>query len=219
MKRILFDMAKSIMLIGFVLNTQYILSQNTPTDLVPKTRKSFKNAHIGFGTETYINGDAHGTFYAANVNLTHGRSTISIGPCLQKRSQEVNGGKMSFSYLISGINELYEDESESAAVLNDIVELHALCNLQYTHQSRLSYCAAQAETIANPESTINYGEARFNTITATIGPEVDFSIKKVKIKTYAGASFFHHFKYDESMYRPRTGTALVFGLGIYIPKL
>jgi len=216
MKGILFEVAKSIMLIGFVMNVQQGLSQTPASDLVSKTKKAYKNTHINFGAETYINGDAHGTFYSANVNVKSGRSRLAAGPCLQKRSNELNGGKISLSYLLSGINERYEDETESGVILDDEVELHALCNLQYTHQARLSYCASQVETMTSLDNTINYGEVRFSTITLTVGPEVDFSLRKLKLRTYAGASFFHHFNYDKRMYRPGTGAALVFGLGFYI---
>ena len=221
MKSILLKMTKCILLVSLALNVKPAISQNSVIDPELKTVKRNKQtAYIGFGAEAYMNGDAHGTFYSAGITLERGNSILCIAPCMQKRSLEVNGGKISFSYLLSGINECYDnDRSESKNGLHDVVELRVLCNLQYTHKAQLSYCASRVETITTPENAINFNEVRFSTISATLGPEMDLYLKKIKIRTYAGASFFHHFKYNASMYRPGMGTALVFGIGVYIPHL
>jgi len=183
--------------------------------------KSPPITHVGLGMESYLNGDAHGSFYSLSLNLKRKKAMLSFGPCIQKRSQELNSGKISISYLLTGLNENYDSDepNEDKTDPSDAVELTVLLNLQYTDQGRLSYHASETETLTNPESNINYSQLRFSTVTATLGPEIDFNLRKLRIRTYAGASFFYHLNYPEGMYRPKYGPAIVLGFGISVPKL
>lgn len=176
---------------------------------------------FGVGAETYVAGNAHGTFYSANLNLSRGKSLVSLGPCLQKRSLQLNGVKFSYSYLLSGINDRYDaDElNEMKDDPSDILELRLLCYVQYSHQARLSYKAERVETITNPESKVNFNEVKFSTLEGAVSAELDINLKAVKIRTYMGFTTFYHFNYIDNMYRNKCSPALTFGAGIVIPHL
>lgn len=206
---------KIVMLIIFAGIIRHGSAQiDPPGDLSPITTNKHYARGVGLGIESYINGDAHGSFYSLRLQFKNGRTTVGLGPCLQKRGGELNGGKISVSYFLTGLDETYDREDPS-----DEIELRALFTLQYTNKARMSYHASRTETLTNPESTILYNDLRFSTVTATLGPEIDYNIGKVRLRMYAGASFFDHLNYPDAMYRPKIGTALVFGLGVSIPKL
>jgi hypothetical protein len=175
---------------------------------------------FGIGFETYTSGNAHGTFYSARVNLSRGKNVFGFGPCLQKRSMQVNGIKLNYSYLLTGINEGYDQDEigENKKDPHDILELRLLVSLQYISNASLSYKASRVETVTNPESTINYNDMRFSTIEGAVCLELDVDLKWIRIRNYMGASVFNHFNYMNGMYRPKCGPALMFGAGIIIPE-
>ncbi len=174
---------------------------------------------LGLGMEMYTSGNAHGTFYSARVNVSRGKSVFSFGPCLQKRVLAVNGIKLNYSYLLTGINEGYDQDEvgENKNDPSDIIELRLLVSLQYISNGALSYKAARVETLTNPESTTNYNSMRLSTIEAAVCLEVDVNLKWMRIRNFMGASVFNHFNYVNGMYRPKCGPALIFGTGIIIP--
>lgn len=178
---------------------------------------------FGIGAETYVSGNAHGAFYSATINLLKKKSIFSLGPCLQNRSLELNGLKFGYSVSLSGSkskdrydeDELKEMEKDTRP---DILELRLGFYTQYTHNAKLSDNASRVETITNPESKINYYQARFSTIEIVVCPELIINVKNIKLRTYAGFTTFYHLKHMDHMYRPKFSPALVFGAGILIPK-
>lgn len=176
---------------------------------------------FGLGAETFVAGNAKGAFYSANLNLSRGKSLLSLGPCIQKRTLQINAVKLSYSYLLSGINDRYDaDElNEMKDDPSDILELRLLCYVQYTHQGSLSYKASRVETITNPESRINFNEVKFSTLEGAVSAELDINLKGLKIRTYMGFTTFYHFKYIDNMYRAKCSPALTFGVGVVIPHL
>jgi hypothetical protein len=180
-----------------------------------------RSVKFGFGLETYASGNAHGAFYSARVNVSKGKSVFSLGPCLQKRSLEMNGLKAGYSYLLSGSNDRY-DEDELKTMKEeprDILELRMLCYVQYLNNAPLSYNASRVETITSVNGNINYNEVRLNTIEAALCAELDINIKWLKIRAYMGATTFYHTNYLNGMYRPKCSPALIFGTGFIIPGI
>lgn len=187
---------------------------------IPKEEKKTAPVKVGIGLETYVAGNALGTFYSARLNISKGRSVIAIGPCLQKRSMTFNGVKLSYSRLLSGGHERYDkDEIEKMKdAPEDLLELRVLCYFQYTHAAQLSYKASRVETITNKESNINFNEFRTSTVEWALCAELDINLSWLKIRNYAGFTTYYHFDYTNTMYRPKCSPALVFGTGIIIPS-
>lgn len=211
-------MTRSIIQICFVFNATHGIARANMMNSGSDEKAGKVPLQVGFNAEVFMNGDAHGTFYSAGVSLKQGRMAMAIGPCLQNRSQEINSGKISFSYLLSGIQEGYSDETgDPENDPDEVGELRMLFSLQYIHKAPLSYCASRIEALSDPENAGNYAEARLSTVTATLGPELGFYLKKIRVRTYAGVSLFHHCNYLKGMFLPRTGPALVLGIGLRIP--
>jgi hypothetical protein len=176
---------------------------------------------LGFGMDMCTSGNAHGAFYSGRINLSKGKSVFGVGPCLQKRSLQVNGLKLNYSYLLTGINEGYDTDEigENKNDPHDILELRLLVSIQYINNASLSYKAARVETITSPESKTNYNKMRFSTIEGAVCIELDVDLKWIRIRNYFGASVFNHFNYLNGMYRPKCAAALMFGTGIIIPEI
>lgn len=176
---------------------------------------------VGVGAEIYVSGNAHGTFYSLQLNVSKGKSVFGIGPCLQKRSMDINGAKISYSRLLSGCCPDRYEEDELAELKNapeDILELRALCYVQYTREGQLSYKASRVETITHGETGMNYSNFRTSTIEAALCAELDINLNKLRIRNYVGFTMYYHFDYTKDMYRPKSSPALVFGTGFVIPN-
>ncbi len=187
---------------------------------IQKEEKKSPSVKIGLGLETYVAGNALGTFYSARFNISKGRSVFGIGPCLQKRSMAFNGVKVSYSRLLSGGLDRYDaDELKNIKEeREDLLELRMLCYFQYTNAAQLSYKASRVETITNKESNINFNEFRTSTIEGALCAELDVNLTWLKIRNYMGFTTYYHFDYTTAMYRPKCSPALVFGTGIIIPS-
>lgn len=175
---------------------------------------------FGFGMDMYTSGNAHGTFYSARVHVSRGRSTFSFGPCLQKRLMQVNGIRLNYAYLLTGINEGYDQDEvgENKNDPHDILELRLLVSAQYIEKGGLSYKASRVETITNPESKINYNSIRFSTIEGSVCLDLGLNLKWTRLRAYMGAGVFNHFDYMNGMYRPKCAPTLMFGTGFIIPE-
>lgn len=197
------------------------LSDNVMKPEFEQVEKRPVPVKLGLGLEAYTSGNAHGAYYSPRINVSKGKSMFSLGPCLQKRSLEMNGLKIGYSYLLSGINDRYDQDeiNEMKDDPSDILELRMLCYVQYLHNAKLSYNASRVETITNPENKVNYNEVRLSTIEAALCIELDINVKWLKIRTYMGATSFYHTEYINGMYRPKYSPALIFGTGIVIPHL
>lgn len=189
--------------------------------VLQQIEKKQKRVRIGFGLETYVSGNAHGAFYSARINASKGKSVYSLGPCLHKRSLELTGVKLGYSYLLSGLNSRYDKEEleEMKHEPREILELRLLIYAQYLHKTRLSYAASRVETITSSKANVNYNDVRLNTIEAAVCAELDINIKWIKIRTYMGATAFYHTNQMEGMYRPKFSPALIFGTGFIIPSI
>lgn len=212
--------------IVFFINVSKGVSQKSMTVMQHKIMQPYQeivnkksSVKFGLGVEAYVSGNAHGAFYSANINLSNKQSIFSLGPCLQKRSLEVNGVKFGYSVLLSGSKDRLDEEELKEVGKPDVLELRLHSYMQYTHEATLSYNASRVETITNPESKINYCQVRFSTLEIAICPELDITIKKMRLRTYMGFTTFYHFKYMDSMYRPKFSPALVFGVGVLMPHL
>lgn len=230
MKKFTFKIALKIValficLIGFSKGFAQLSSNLTPDKIMKpeflQTEKKRIPIRFGLGIETYASGNAHGAYYSARLNISKGKSTFSLGPCLQKRSLEINGVKATYSYLLSGINDRYDEDelNEMKDDPCDILELRMLCCFQYLNKAPLSYKASRVETITNNESKVNFNQVRLSTIEASLCIELDVNVNCFKIRAYVGTTTFYHTDYINGMYRPKFSPALMFGTGIIIPHL
>ncbi|MBA3663847.1 MAG: hypothetical protein H0W61_06520 [Bacteroidetes bacterium] len=179
--------------------------------------------YIGGGLEAYSSGNSHGALFSPYINLTAGRSSFNAGPVFQKRSMEINGGKLAFSYNLSGSKKnIAEEESEGDFVNTrpSILQLNFFGFTQYLHNSLLSLSASKIEEKAALENGINWNHTRLSTAEAGVGFELYVRItKRVSWKSYAGGAVYYHLNFQQGMYHERNCLSLLLGTGIHICPL
>ncbi len=177
--------------------------------------------YIGGGLETYSSGNTHGACFTPYLNLTHGKASISGGPVIQNQTMDLAGGRLKFSYNLSGSkcsldnNSLEQDYDD-----NSILQLNAFCFTQYISNAKLSRSASNTEKMAARGDTRDWNSVRLSTMESGLGFElcVKFS-KRLSWKVYAGGSFFYHNGYIPRMYQERSGPSLLLGTAIHICPL
>jgi hypothetical protein len=188
---------------------------------------------IGGGFENFSSGNWHGAFYSPYVNLTKGRKSFSGGPVFQKRSMEFSGGKLSFSYNLSGSKKQMIDYDEEEVPLTEdyvktndrqLLQLNFFSFAQYVNETTLSYAAQKTEekTEHNPvsESRRDWSKVRLSTAEAGVGFELYIKIsKRISWKSYVAGSVYYHVNYISGMYHERMAPSLVLGTGIHICPL
>jgi hypothetical protein len=175
--------------------------------------------HVGLGLSNYITTNGHGAFYSSFVSVSKGRGMVTLGACLQKRTTEINGGRLSFSYLLASRNDDDElpygvEETQEESVL----QLRFLSYLQYLDRANLSYNRARVETITNVERAIDWNKVKMSTAEAGLGVELDIKLKYFTVRNFITLSGYYHINYIEGMYHEKCSPALTLGTGIVIPK-
>jgi hypothetical protein len=110
-----------------------------------QTYKRKAPLYIGGGVENFSTGNWHGAFYSPYVNMTRGRGAFNFGPLIQKRTMELNGGKMVFSYNLSGPRKFSAEVDEDAEEIpaedyvkeegRQILQLNIFTFGQFIHES------------------------------------------------------------------------------------
>jgi hypothetical protein len=169
---------------------------------------------FGTGMETYNTKDLHGTYYSAHLCMIRKRTSITLGPVMQKRTSEIQGVKLGLSVAVKSDDAaLYPDGQEP-----DMLQLKFFAFAQYVDHSKLSYKAARVETLTNLERNTDFSNMRLSTATVGTGCELDINFKYICVRTYAGLSVFHHFNFDRSLFHEETCAGLVFGVGVCLHK-
>jgi hypothetical protein len=174
---------------------------------------------VGLGLSNYITTNGHGAFYTGFVSVSKGKGMLTLGACLQKRTTEINGGRLSFAYLLASRNEEdelpygYEEVQEES-----IMQLRFLSYVQYLDKASLSYNRARVETITNVERNIDWNKVKMSTAEVGMGVEIDFKLKHFMIRNFITLSGYYHMNYIQGMYHERCSPALTLGTGIVIPK-
>ena len=150
--------------------------------------------------------------------FSHERISISVGPCIQKRSQQIRNAKVSVSYQLTGtkkdIDELEIFESEEI----DFLQLRAFGYVNYMHQNCLSYNAAMLEATAQVMNNNDWNSAKFSTLESGVGFELHVMLKKIHIRNYIATSIYYRLNHIEGMYSDKYGNVLTLGTGIIIPS-
>lgn len=169
---------------------------------------------FGTGIEMYNTKDLHGTYYSAHLCMMRKRTSITLGPVMQKRTSEIQGLKLGLSIAVKSDDAALYPEGQEP----DMLQLKFFTFAQYVNNSKLSYNAARVETLTNLDRNIDFSNMRVSTATIGTGCELDINFKYVCVRTYAGLSVFHHFNFDKTLFHEQTCAGLVFGVGVCLHK-
>ncbi|MCE3225518.1 MAG: hypothetical protein K0S32_69 [Bacteroidetes bacterium] len=205
-----------------------------------QTYKRKTPVYFGGGLETFSSGNWHGAFYSPYLNVTKGRKSFSGGPIFQKRSMELSGGKLSYSYNLSGTKkhkiDYDEEEEELGNIAGDyaktpdrqLLQLNCFGFTQYVHETSLSYAAQKTEEqvehsmveMKENQSARDWNKVRLSTIEIGVGFELYVKLtKRISWKSYVAGAAYYHVNYINGMYHERVSPSLVLGTGIHICPL
>lgn len=190
----------------------------------PKTK-----TYLGGGIENYSSGNWHGGVVLPYLNLTKGRTSFNAGPIIEHRAKEINGGKISFSYNLSGNGKAksnIDDDEEDApqdyvqGPSRPLLQLNFFCFGQYFHNALISKSACEVESRAANENLTNWNNVRLSTAEGGVGFElyVRFT-QRVSWKNFIAGSVYYHTNYIQGMYHEKYSPVLFLGTGIHICPL
>lgn len=196
------------------------------------------------GIESYLSGNGHGTFFGGYVGIDKGRSSISIGPSLQKRSLKVNSGKLSYSYILAGYKKtqqklnMFDQVKENLAELDSLklesmaeeehnsrLQLRFYSYLQYTHNALLSDNTELRDEkpytgTHNNENLNNWNQIRISTAELGIGAELQIKLtNKLYWKNTIAVSGYYHLNCPVNRCNAISPVMITIGTGFNFPNL
>ena len=190
------------------------VGQETPKTEAPK--KTF----MGFGVDVSLSNNGHGSFYGAHLSLGKGRSNFKAGPLLHKRSSELTGGRISYSYILAGMDGEEQLGMEFPESNNSSWRISLYTYLQYINNTQLSYQRAKEETVLYADTIIkDWNLVRLSTIETAIGAEMDVKLfNYLQWRTCVGIGFYSYLNYIPRMYQSQTGLIFTISTGLDIPS-
>lgn len=172
----------------------------------------------GAGIEYYYSVNGHGAFISPHVSYSSGKHQLKLGPTLHKRSMHLKGAKLSYSYLLAGMDGEEKFNSSFRENKNGTWRVNLYSYLQFVDYTTLSYDRAKEETMLSADSTMDWNSVKLSTAEGGVGAEVDVKLLNYfLLRGYVGFTVYSHLNYPTGMYQDKTGAAFVAGIGINIP--
>ena len=205
---------KYFLIIFFGLFSLISLGQETSKTEVPK------KAFIGLGVDASLSNNGHGSFYGAHLSLGKGRSNFKAGPLLHKRSSELTGGRISYSYILAGMDGEEQLDMGFQESNNGSCHISLYTYLQYINNTRLSYNRTREETVLYADTVIkDWNQVRLSTIEGAIGAEMEVKLfNYLQWRTCVGIGFYSYLNYVPAMYQSQTGLIFMISTGLDIPS-
>ena len=178
-----------------------------------------KKMYMGFGFDASVTNNGHGSFYGAHLSFGKGRSSIKLGPVLHRRSSELTGGRLSYSYILAGMDGEEQLGMGFPESNNGSCHISLYTYLQYINNTKLSFQRAKEETVLYTDSVIrDWNEARISTIEGAIGAEIDVKLfHYLQWRTFVGIGIYSYLNHIPGMYQEQTGLMFLMGTGFDIP--
>ena len=205
---------KYSLIVLFALYSLWLAGQGTSKTETPQ------KAYLGFGVDASVSNNGHGSFYGAHLSLGKGRSSFKAGPVLHRRSSELTGGRLSYSYILAGMDGEEQLGMGFPESNNGSCRISLYTYLQYINNTKLSYQRAKEETALYTDSIIkDWNQARLSTIEAVIGAEMDVKLfNYLQWRTCVGIGVYSYLNYIPGMYQSQTGLIFMISTGFDIPS-
>lgn len=184
-----------------------------------KAQEVPKKMNLGVGLDVSISNNGHGGFYGAHISLSKGRKSLKIGPVMYKRSMQVTGGRICYSYILAGMDgeeQLGMNFSESN---NGSCRISLFSYVQYINNTGLSYHRSLEETSIFTDSVSrDWNKVKLSTVEGAIGVEIDVKLLSyIQWRSFAGIGMYSYLNPIAGMYQEQTGLMFMVGTGIDIP--
>ena len=197
----------------FLIATLFLAALNLNGQEVPK------KMYMGFGFDVSISNNGHGGFYGGHLTLSKGRNSFKLGPCLHQRSMQLTGGRLSYTYILAGMDGEEQLGMGFPESNNGSCRVSLFAYLQYINNTSLSYQRAKEETSLYADTIPrNWNTVKLSTIEGAIGAELDVKLfSYIQWRSFVGIGLYSYLNPVEGMYQEPTGLMFMVGTGIDIP--
>lgn len=181
-------------------------------------QKSNTGYRLGMGVGTHLTGDAHGAMYNISVSLYDGKNHLSIGPCIQKRKEEVCGASFRYARILTGQETFLADGSSyKADVECQKIQLFTFIQAQYIKGASLSYRAVKIEEATSKQNDYQTDFSKYKLSTAEIFVGFGLNTKinqKLVWSSSIGFGTYYHMNYMNGLYNERIAPVLMLGTAL-----
>jgi hypothetical protein len=183
--------------------------------------KPVKRSTLGFGLEASVSNNGHGSFFEGHLTYSKGRNTIRLGPCIHKRSMEFSGVRLSYAYVLAGMDGEEQLGMAFSESNNGSCRISLYTHLQYIHNTKLSYQRAKEESVLYSDSIAkarDWNQVRLSTVEVAVGAQIDVKLLNyIQWRTSVGLGAYSYLNYIPGMYQEQTGLIFFISSGIDIP--
>lgn len=168
----------------------------------------------GIALGSYCSGNGHGTYYDVAMSLRVHRSTIMVGPSLQKASGNLNAAKLWYSYSLTAVEPSCR-KGRTGEWTDPTTELCFFTSVQYYKGAILSKAVRELEANMDKSTDDVLRKMKLNTVELSGGIGIHFRINdKVHVRTYVGVAYYQHLNLHEQLFHDKQGAVMIAGLGI-----
>lgn len=201
-------MNKKYIAILFIILCFGVFAQEAPKKMYP-----------GFGVDASLSNNGHGGFYGVHLTLSKGRGSFKLGPCLHQRSMQLTGGRLSFSYILAGMDGEEQLGMGFPESNNGSCRINLFTYLQFVDNTSLSYQRAKEETTLYADTIPrDWNKVKLSTIEGAIGAEIDVKLLSyIQWRSFVGIGLYSYLNPIAGMYQEPIGLMFMVGTGIDIP--
>jgi hypothetical protein len=178
-----------------------------------------KPAFIGAGLEFFYSVNGHGSFFSPHVSYNKNKHHLKLGPCIHKRSLKVKGAKLTYSYMLVGMDAEEQFNTNFKESSNASWRVSIFAYGQFVDYTSLSINRAEEETLLNEGSGIDWYKVNISTAEGGVGAELDVKLfNYLQFRTYVGLTVYSHLNQPQGMYQDQTAAAFIAGVGLNIPS-
>ena len=186
---------------------------------VTSGQESPKKMYMGFGLDASVSNNGHGGFYGGHLTFSKGRGNFKLGPCVHQRSMQMTGGRLSFSYVLAGMDGEEQLGMGFPESNNGSCRISLFTYLQYVNNTSLSYQRAREETTLYSDTIPrDWNKVKLSTIEGAVGAEIDVKfLNYIQWRSFVGIGLYSYLNPVAGMYQDPTGLMFMVGTGIDIP--
>lgn len=175
---------------------------------------------IGTGIEYYYSVNGHGAFIFPHISYAKGKHQFKLGPAIHKRTFQVKGAKLSYSYLLAGMDGEEKFNSNFRDNKNGTWRVSLFGYMQYVDNTALSFSREKEETLLNADSSVNWTKVSLSTVEGGVGAEIDVKLfNMIQMRSFIGVAVYSHLNHPTAMYQDQTAATFVAGIGVNVPTL
>lgn len=172
---------------------------------------------LGLSLGSHISGNAHGTIYEAGLGLYNGKNLFSVGPCMQKRTMAVCGGRFNYMRILTGKEE-FAKKSLGYDVEASRLQLFVYSRVEYIHNASLSYNDVKKEETVmqnREEMPLDANRIKLSTIDVSAGVGLNIKLSSQLVwGNYIGFGTYYHLNHKQGMYCEKMAPVIVIGTSL-----